>query len=213
MIKGVIFDLDGVLVTTDDLHFQGWKRLAEDEGIPFVREDNQRQRGVSRMESLDILLEKAPRAYSGDEKHEMAERKNNYYRAMLENLTPDDVLPGAREILRELRRRGIRIAVASASRNTPKIMERTNLLDEVDAVADGNETTRSKPDPEVFLLAASKLGLPPEQCVVVEDAAAGVEGARRAGMEAFAIGPAERHPDVPRRAEHIADVTVEQLLT
>lgn len=212
MIKGVIFDLDGVLVTTDELHYKGWSRLAQDEGIPFTKDDNQRQRGVSRMESLEILLEKAVRSYTDDEKREMAERKNTYYRAMLENLTPNDTLPGAREILRELRKRGIQTAVASASRNTPKILERTNLRDEVDAVADGNETTHSKPDPEVFLLAASKLDLAPDECIVVEDAAAGIEGGRRGGMAVFAIGPAERHPDVAHRAEHIADVTADQLL-
>lgn len=212
MIKGVIFDLDGVLVTTDELHYQGWKRLAEDEGIPFTKQDNQRQRGVSRMESLEVLLEKASRSYSDDEKQEMASRKNDYYRATLRGLTAEDALPGAREMLRELRKRGVQIAVASASRNTPTIMERTDLKKEVDAVADGNETTRSKPDPEVFLLAAQKLGLPPEECLVVEDAAAGIEAGRRAGMDVFAIGPADRHPDVERRAERIADLTADRLL-
>jgi beta-phosphoglucomutase len=212
MIRGVIFDLDGVLVTTDELHYAGWRRLAEEEGIPFTREDNVRQRGVSRMESLAILLEKSPRAYAPPEREALAARKNDYYRAMLAALTPDDALPGAREMLRALRERDIAVAVASASRNTPLIMERVDLAREVDAVADGNEVSRSKPDPEVFLLAAEKLGLPPATCLVVEDAAAGIEGGRRAGMAVFAIGPASRHPDVAHRAESLAEVTPEELL-
>ncbi len=211
-VKGIIFDLDGVLVTTDEFHYLGWKRLADDEGIPFTREDNHRQRGVSRMESLDVLLEKAPRSYSAAEKLEMATRKNNYYVAFLQDLTPRDALPGARAMLDALRTMGIKLAVGSSSRNTPLIMEKVGLTDYFDAVADGNDITRSKPDPEVFLLAAARLGLKPEECVVVEDAEAGVAAARRAGMRVFAIGPAERHPGVASRADSLLGLSPADLL-
>jgi len=211
-VRGVIFDLDGVLVTTDEFHYQSWNRLAQDEGIPFSREDNHRQRGVSRMESLEVLLEKADRAYSDEEKLEMATRKNSYYVEFLQDLTPDDALPGARAMLDALRAEGIGLAVGSSSRNTPLIMAKVGLTRYFDAVADGNDITNSKPDPEVFLIAAERLGLRPEECVVVEDAEAGIEAARRGGMRVFAIGPAERHPDVASRAEDLLHVTPQDML-
>ncbi len=211
-IRGVIFDLDGVLVTTDELHYRAWARLAEEEGIPFSREINVRQRGIGRMESLDVLLEQSPKTYTDEEKAALAERKNNYYREQLETLTPNDALPGARAICRALRERGIKIAVGSASRNTPKIMAKVDLEKEVDAVADGNQVSSSKPYPKVFLLAAKQLGLPPTECLVVEDATAGIEAGRRGGMHVFAIGPAERHPDVPHRRDDLTTIGVDDLL-
>lgn len=210
-IEGVIFDLDGVLVSTDEFHYQGWARLAEDEGIPFTREDNHRQRGVSRMESLEVLLENGDRAYTDEEKLEMATRKNGYYVEFLQSLTPADTLPGAREILVALRDAGVKLAVGSSSRNTPLIMEKVDICGFFDAVADGNDITNSKPDPEVFLLAAERLGLAPEACVVVEDAEAGVEAAKRAGMRAVGVGPADLG-DCDARVTTTADLTV-QLLT
>lgn len=211
-IRGVIFDLDGVLVTTDEFHYLGWRRLADEQGIPFTREDNHRLRGVSRMESLEILLEKAPRRYSDAEKSDMAARKNAFYVEFLQDLTPDDALPGARRVLEELRARGIKLAIGSSSRNTPLIMEKVDLVRYVDAVADGNDISRSKPDPEVFLLAARRLGLSPDECLVVEDAEAGVEAGRRAGMRVFGIGPAARHPDANSRADDLRNLSAESLL-
>jgi beta-phosphoglucomutase len=210
-IQGVIFDLDGVLVSTDDFHYKGWARLAADEGIPFTREDNHRQRGVSRMESLEILLEKSKSAYTDEQKLEMAARKNGYYVDFLQDLTPADALPGTREILAELRETGVKLAVGSSSRNTPLIMEKVDICGFFDAVADGNDISHSKPDPEVFLLAAERLGLRPEACVVVEDAAAGVESARRAGMRVVGVGPAELG-DCDARVRTTADLTVDLLL-
>jgi len=210
-MKGVVFDLDGVLVSTDEFHYRGWARLAEEEGIPFTREDNHRQRGVSRMESLEILLGKSTRTYTEEEKLGMATRKNNYYVAYLQNLTPADTLPGAREILVALRAAGIKLAVGSSSRNTPLIMEKTDLSCYFDAVADGSDITRSKPDPEVFLLAAKRLGLKPQECVVVEDAEAGVEAARRAGMRVVGVGPAELGP-CDLRVRNIGELTADALL-
>lgn len=212
MIRGVIFDLDGVLVTTDELHYRAWKRMADEEGIYFDRQINHRLRGVSRMASLEIVLERAARPYAPPEKQAMAERKNNYYRAMLAELTPSDVLPGAKEMLASLRRRGVKTAVGSSSKNTPLIMERVGIAGDVDAVADGNDITHSKPHPEVFLIAAQRLGLPPHQCLVVEDAAAGIEAGRRAGMAVFGIGTPHTLPGVQPLAENLAGVTAEELL-
>jgi beta-phosphoglucomutase len=212
MIRGVIFDLDGVLVTTDELHYQAWKQLADEQGISFDRQINERLRGVSRMESLGILLERSRRAYSDEEKATMANRKNTRYRELLDALTPSDVLPGAREVLAELRARGIRIAMASSSRNASVILDRTGLTGSFDATADGNDIRHSKPHPEVFVLAAQRLGVPPEECLVVEDAVAGIEAGRRAGMAVFGIGTPETLPGVKRVATDLAHVTVDELL-
>ena len=212
MIRGVIFDLDGVLVSTDELHYRAWKQLADAEGIPFDRTINHRLRGVSRMASLEILLERASRAYSAAEKSAMADRKNAAYRESLETLTPADALPGARELLDGLRVRGIKMAIASSSRNTPQILERLGWSGTFDAVADGNDITHSKPDPEVFLLAARRIGLPPADCLVVEDAAAGIEGARRAGMAVLGIGTPETLPGVKWMASDLTHVTADELL-
>lgn len=144
VMRGAIFDLDGVLVSTDEFHYQGWARLAAEEGIPFTREDNHRQRGVSRRESLEILLEKSTRTYTEEQKREMAARKNAYYVECLQNLTPADTLPGARQVLEVLRQAGIKLAVGSSSRNTPLIMAKTDLQRYFDAVADGNDIMRTK---------------------------------------------------------------------
>ena len=212
MILGVIFDLDGVLVSTDEMHYRGWKRIADEEGLPFDRSVGHRQRGVGRMESLDILLENSPRTYTPEQRVAMADRKNGYYREFLQTLTPNDILPGARQMLWALRRRGIRLAVGSSSRNAPVIMRQTDLLREVDVIVDGNDITRTKPDPEVFLLAASRLGLAAESCLVVEDAMAGIEAGRRAGMPVFGIGTPDRLPGVAHTAPSLADVTPDELL-
>jgi beta-phosphoglucomutase len=211
-IQGVIFDLDGVIVSTDDYHYRAWKRMADEEGIPFDRPDNRRLRGVGRMESLDIILENADRTYSDEEKRALADRKNGYYRESLEDLGPDDLLPGAMAVMKELRERGVKIAVASSSRNAPTILERIGLADFFDAKADGNDIERSKPDPEVFEVAATRLGLAPEVCLVVEDADAGIEAAKRGGMKAMAVGAAAGHPEADLSAKGLDAVAVEQLL-
>lgn len=196
MIKAVIFDLDGVLVTTDELHYRAWKRLAVEMGITgFTREDNIKQRGVSRMKSLEILLEKTDKRYTDGEKLRLAERKNGYYRELLKTLTGNDVLEGAREFIAFLKARGIKTAVGSASANAPEILERTGLLPLFDTIVSGADVTESKPDPQVFLLAARRLGEPPEACIVIEDSNAGIEAAKRGGMYAAAVGAAAGNPD------------------
>ena len=196
MIKAVIFDLDGVLVTTDELHFEAWKALADKLGInDFTKADNVRQRGVSRMASLEVVLEKTDRAFSEEEKLALAEEKNEIYVRSLSALSETDVLSGANEFIDYLKSKGIKTAVGSASKNTPLILEKTKLAGKFDAVSCGLDTTKSKPDPEVFLIAAKKLG--------VEDSDAGIEAAKTGGMYAIAVGAAEYNPK--------ADVAIKDL--
>lgn len=204
MIKAVIFDLDGVLVTTDELHFEAWKALADKLGInDFTKEDNVRQRGVSRMASLEVVLEKTDRVFSEEEKLTLAEEKNEIYVRSLSSLSETDVLSGANEFIDYLKSKGIKTAVGSASKNTPLILEKTKLTNKFDAVSCGLDTTKSKPDPEVFLIAAKKLGVAPCDCVVVEDSDAGIEAAKTGGMYAIAVGAAEHNPK--------ADVAIKDL--
>ena len=205
-IQGVIFDLDGVIVSTDDCHYQGWQRMADEEGIPFNRTINERLRGVSRMESLAIVLEKATKVYTNVQKEEMAARKNAYYVELIGNLTKDSLLPGAAQALRLLREMGIKIAIGSSSKNTPLILKQIELDDAFEAIADGNQITHSKPDPEVFLLAARQMGLSPENCLVVEDADAGVEAAIAGGMRSLGVGFAAGNQAADYRAISLAEV-------
>lgn len=188
--QGIIFDLDGVICSTDEYHYQAWKALADRLGIPFDRAVNNRLRGVSRMESLAILLEKSAVPYSDEEKTVLAEEKNSLYRALLGQMSPADLSEDVSGTLRFLRGRGIRLAIGSSSKNTPFILKRIGLEGFFDAVADGNSITKSKPHPEVFLKAAQMLGLPPSTCLVVEDAHAGVDAAVAGGFDCAAIGDA-----------------------
>lgn len=198
--KAVIFDLDGVIVCTDECHYKGWKKLADEEGIYFDREINQRLRGVSRMESLEIVLEKANKAYTAEEKAEMAERKNSFYREYIKDLTPADVLPGVMDFCEKLRAQGVKLAIGSSSKNTPAILKGIGLDTYFDAVADGNQITKSKPDPEVFLLAAKLVGINPADCMVVEDAEAGVEAALAGGMDVLGLGKAVENSNATYKA-------------
>ena len=187
---GVIFDLDGVICSTDEYHYLAWKALANRLGIPFDRERNNLLRGVSRMASLEIILEKADRAYTEEEKNAFAEEKNTLYRSLLGRMSASDLSDEVRATLDALRAQGLKLAIGSSSRNTPFILDRIGLGRYFDAVADGNCITRSKPDPEVFLKAASFLGLDPGVCLVVEDAHAGVQAARAGGFDCAAMGDA-----------------------
>ena len=202
MVKAVIFDLDGVLVTTDVLHFNAWKALAEELGINnFTKADNARQRGVSRMASLEVVLEKTDRVFTDEEKIALADKKNTNYVKSLDTLTKADVLPGVFEFLDFLKEKGVKIALGSASKNAPLILEKTGLSDKFDAISCGLDTTKSKPDPEVFLVAAKKLGMDPADCVVFEDSDAGIVAAKAGGMLAFAVGEAKTNP----QADFISD--------
>lgn len=189
-IKAVLFDLDGVIVTTDDCHYKAWKMMADDEGIYFDRQINERLRGVSRMESLQIILEKANKEYTDDEKNTLAEKKNNIYVDLIQKLTPQDILPGVIKNLNTLKENGIKIAIASSSKNTKTILKQIGLIDCFDAISDGNNIKNSKPDPEVFLKAADMVGVEYENCLVVEDADAGVLAGKAAGMKTVAVANA-----------------------
>ena len=206
MIKGAIFDLDGVLVFTDRLHYAAWKRLADEEGIEFNEEINLRLRGVSRMESLNIILEKAKRKYSPEEKIVLAKRKNDYYVESLSSLSEKDVKDEDRQVLQGLRDRGISLAVGSSSKNTKAIMERVGLLPYFDEIADGTMIEKSKPDPEVFLLAAQKIRLDPEECLVIEDAEAGIIAANKGGFISVGIGPASSLPIATKKIDSLSDL-------
>lgn len=190
MIKGIIFDLDGVLVSTDELHYQAWKRLAEELDIPdFTRKDNEKQRGVSRMASLEIVLAKSDKTYTQEEKEQLANRKNEYYKESLKQLDDSAVLSGVTGTLTQLKRKNLLLAVGSASKNAPAILEQTGIMPYLNQISCGLDTTRSKPDPEVFQIAAGRLQLRPEECLVVEDSAAGIEAAKRGGMRSLGVGP------------------------
>ena len=182
-IKGIIFDLDGVLISTDKFHYLAWKQLADKLGIPFSEKDNEQLRGVSRMESLELVLKNDPSVkLTEEEKIAAATEKNDCYREYLKTMTPDDVSAEVRETLTALHEMGYKLSVGSSSKNARFILSQTDLTRYFDAIADGNDIKNSKPDPEVFLTAASFLGLDPEVCAVVEDAEAGLEAAVAAGM-------------------------------
>lgn len=187
----VIFDLDGVICHTDLYHFRGWKSIADDLGIPFDETTNNRLRGVSRAESLEVILESYQgEALSAEQKAELASTKNERYLRMLAELTPAQLDPTVRPTLDQLRARGLKLAIGSSSKNARHILDRIGLGDYFDAISDGTNIRNSKPDPEVFLKAAEYVDVSPERCVVIEDAVSGVAAAHAAGMWAVTIGEA-----------------------
>jgi kojibiose phosphorylase len=209
-LRAIIFDLDGVITDTAEYHYQAWQRLADEEGLPFDRTVNERLRGVSRRESLAIMLN----GVEVDEARaaEMMERKNGYYVALLERITPSDVLPGVLDLLHELRATGYLTAIASASKNTPRVLDGLSITDLFDAIVDGNANLPAKPAPDVFTEAARRLGVPAGLCVVVEDATAGIDGAQAGGMWTVGVGPSDRvgHADV--RLDGFATTDLRSLL-
>lgn len=196
-IKALIFDLDGVITDTAEYHYQAWKRLADEEGVPFTRADNEHLRGVSRRESLLRLLK--GRQVDEARLEEMMARKNRYYQELLEKVTPADLLPGVAALFDALDEANVRYAIASASRNARTVVERLGIAHRLAALADGSSVTRQKPAPDLFRYAAARMGLRPDECLVVEDAAAGIEAALNAGMPCLALGPAERFAEIEAR--------------
>ncbi|MGC9317920.1 MAG: beta-phosphoglucomutase [Armatimonadota bacterium] len=193
LIDGVIFDLDGVLVDTAEYHFRAWRRLAEELGVEFTREDNERLKGVSRMRSLEIILEIGGIKMDEEGKRRAAACKNGYYQEYIEEMDESEILPGVMEMLEDLSGRRARLCVASASKNAPKIMAALPGLDRFfDARVYGQDLEHSKPHPQIFRLSADRLDIDPGRCAVVEDAEAGIEAAHRAGMLAVGIGSPER---------------------
>jgi beta-phosphoglucomutase len=198
-VKAGIFDLDGVIVDTAKYHYLAWRRLAHELGFDFSSDHNERLKGVSRQKSLEILLKVGRINLSEEEKHEAARRKNAWYIDYITTLTPDEILPGAEEFLKEMREQDVKIALGSASKNAGLILQRLQLNDFFDAVIDGTKVTKAKPDPEIFLKAAEEIDVPPAECVVFEDAQAGVEAAKNGGMYCVGVGD----PDILIKADII----------
>ena len=194
-IDAIIFDLDGVICSTDRYHYLAWKALADSLGIPFDEQVNRQLRGVSRMECLAIILGSRGGEYSESEKLALAEKKNDIYRSYLSGITPGDLSKEVRMTLHTLRQRGYLLAIGSSSKNTQQILKQLGLGDFFDAVADGTQITKSKPDPEVFLLAASMLGVSPENTIVIEDAESGIRAAKACRFRAIGIRTEENDPD------------------
>ena len=194
--KACIFDLDGVIVDTAVYHYKAWKRLAHELGFDFTEHQNELLKGVSRVRSLEIILEIGGITKTEAEKEELATRKNTWYVEMISQMKPDEILPGAKEFVQACRDAGIKTALGSASKNSMMILQKINMADMFDAIIDGNKVSKAKPDPEVFLRGAQDLGVQPDACVVFEDAIAGVEAAIAGGMKVVGIGS----PDVLKGA-------------
>jgi beta-phosphoglucomutase len=208
--KAIIFDLDGVLTDTSEYHYKAWKQLADEEGIPFTREENDEHlRGVGRRDSLMYILR--GRKVSEEQIQVMMDRKNRYYTEMIKSMTPNDLVAGGRDLLTEIRTAGIKAAIASSSKNCYTVLERLEILSYLDGIADGNSVANSKPAPDLFVYAAGTVQVPTPDCLGIEDANAGIEAIKTAGMQALGIGPKERFHRadkvLPTLASlHLADV-------
>jgi beta-phosphoglucomutase len=190
-IKGCLFDLDGVIVDTAKYHYLSWKRLAEELDFEFKKEDNEKLKGVSRMASLDILLSIGGLGFDDETKLRMAEKKNNWYVEAISTIDKSEILPGVLEFIKLLKENDIKVGIGSASKNTMTILNNIGMTKYFDTIIDGNKVSRAKPDPEVFLMGAKELNLKSEECVVFEDATAGIKAAIRAGMHTIGIGSPE----------------------
>ena len=197
--KAVIFDLDGVITDTAHYHYLAWKRLADAVGAPFDEEFNEQLKGVDRMGSLELILARAPRSYSQEEKLALADAKNRHYQELIATMTPGDLLPGALEALDAVRAAGLKTGLASVSKNAFTVLDRLGIRERFDTVVDAATITHSKPHPEIFLTAAAQLGLAPGDCLGVEDAVAGVASIKDAGMVAVGVGK----PEVLARADRV----------
>lgn len=193
--KGAIFDLDGVIVDTAKYHYLAWKRLANELGFDFTEKDNEQLKGVSRTRSLEILLEIGGLEMDADTQAKMCDKKNEWYVESIKTIDESELLKGAKEFLQELHKQGIKVSLGSASKNAIPILKGLGIIELFDAIIDGNKVSKAKPDPEVFLLGAKELGLDPSECVVFEDAYAGVQAAKAGGMMAIGIGSKENLPN------------------
>ncbi|WP_432667097.1 beta-phosphoglucomutase [Wukongibacter baidiensis] len=209
-IRAAIFDLDGVIVDTAKYHFLAWKRLAEELDINFTLEDNERLKGVSRMRSLEIILEIGGKTYDQDFKEKLAASKNTWYKEYIEKMDESELLEGAKEFIETLKNNGIKVALGSASKNAMMILTKLNILNYFDAIIDGTKVKNAKPDPEVFLLGAEAVGAKPEDCIVFEDAEAGIEAAKRAGMIAIGIGKSDTLKDSDLQIDGLHEMDLEK---
>lgn len=206
MFIGIIFDLDGVIIHTDQFHFQAWKRLADSLGLHFDESINNELRGVSRMASLEIILSHNHISYTNDEKERLTSQKNDLYRQLLSKLKPSDIDPNVVATLKRLKFHGYKLAIGSSSKNTMYILDKTDLLNYFDVVVDGNKITQSKPNPEVFLKAVEGLQLDVNDCIVVEDAIAGIDAANSAGIQSCGIGPASQYHNAYYKINQLSDL-------
>ncbi len=211
-VQAFIFDLDGVVVFTDKYHYLGWKKLADDQGWELDEYLGHQLRGVSRIPALEIILEHNGVELLEEEKHRLADIKNEYYRAFLQDISTNDLYPGAVELIKAVRERGVRTALASASKNAGTVLDALGLTLLFDAVVTGNDISRSKPDPEVFLISAERLGVSPERCLVFEDAYSGIEAAINAGMHAVGVGDRERLPNAPLCVTDYGELALDDLI-
>ena len=209
--KAIIFDLDGVLTDTSEYHYQAWKHLADDEGIPFAQEENDAHlRGVGRRDSLMYLLK--GRKVSEEQMQEMMDRKNRYYTELIKNMSPKEVVAGGVDLLKEIRQAGIKTAIASASRNTTTVLQRLEITSYFDGIADGNSVVNGKPAPDVFVFAAGIVNTSVVDCLGIEDANAGIEAIKAAGMTALGIGPNERFPKADKVMDNLENKNLQDLL-
>ncbi|HAC24683.1 MAG TPA: beta-phosphoglucomutase [Cytophagales bacterium] len=211
MIKALIFDLDGVIVDTAHYHFVAWQRLARELGIDFTEKDNERLKGVSRMRSLEIILEIGNRQMSESEKERLATRKNAWFVEYIQNVKPDEIFPGVKEMIQACKAAGFRVALASSSKNARTVLRNLKVEDLFEGFVDGNMITHSKPNPEIFLKAAAQLGVEPQHCVVFEDAEAGVEAALAAGMKCVGVGSPENVGKANQIVKNTADFKLADL--
>lgn len=211
--KSLLFDLDGVIVDTAKYHYIAWKSLANDLGIDFTKEDNERLKGVSRLASLEIILEIGKLKLSQEEKERNCIKKNNLYVSYIEKLTKDDILPGVRMFLEDSRNKGYKIALGSASKNSSLILNCLELTELFDVIIDGNKVSKAKPDPEVFVRGAEELGLDVSDCIVFEDAIAGIQAAHNGGMKAVGIGKKEILTEADIVMEGFNDTRIEDIIT
>ncbi|GAB4023924.1 beta-phosphoglucomutase [Spirosoma koreense] len=210
--KAFLFDLDGVIVDTATYHFQAWKRLANDLGFDISEEFNERLKGVSRTESLDLILAHGGLTLPDEEKTELAARKNTWYLELVSRMTSDDILPGVATFFAQVRKAGLLTALGSVSKNAPLILERIGMTDAFDAIIDGTKISKGKPDPEVFTKGADELGVRPSECVVFEDAVAGVEAGKRGGMFVVGLGSPELLAQADLVAPSLQALTVDEVL-
>ncbi|WP_423147740.1 beta-phosphoglucomutase [Rubrolithibacter danxiaensis] len=210
-VKACLFDLDGVLVDTAVYHYKSWRKLANELGFDFTEEENEQLKGVNRIRSLELILGWGGVQKSKDEIEQLAAVKNNWYVEMINEMSPAEILPGAKEFLQEVKKAGVKTALGSASKNSAIILQKTGLISFFDAIVDGNTVSASKPDPEVFLAGSTALQVDPEYCVVFEDAIAGVEAGKAARMRVVGIGS----PEVLKNADLVVgglfEMTIDKL--
>ncbi len=212
-IKGCLFDLDGVIVDTAVYHYKAWKRLANELGFDFTEHQNEQLKGVSRVQSLELILGWGGVTKTEIERTALATQKNNWYVDMINQMQPSEILPGAAEFLQEVRQAGLKTALGSASKNSGIILQKVGLLSLFDRIIDGNSVTASKPDPEVFLKGAEALGLQPHECVVFEDAIAGVAAGKAAGMKVVGIGLPEVLTEADLVVPGLHEMNMQKLLS